>query len=432
MIVSVRRFVQCSVILCAACLAVLFASAGSQASGGSPVRAASKPKRFALAAQHGIEALLGQGGKSAVAWDAKTGLWGAHTPPNWWQSALAVMALVRYAERTGSHSAQIQHVLLRTFDLNRSKPHSAARRDFADEFMDDTAWWGIAWLDASEYELEVRHDPGAAGRFLAAAEYDARYIDAHPRRCGGIEWQIGTPPDTITNAEFVALTAGLANYRAGSGIFHNAGLAGVWRSEAAGDLRWLERSKLIDVADGTVLDSLSANCHARLGGTMTYTEGEVAEALVALGRALHQPALDGEAVRFLRYTVSPVSGLTWHGILEEHCEAVPAGCSTLPNAMDMPAYKGVFVDAVSDWEAATRSDIFRAFLVDQADAILARAVRGPGNTPGNCSSAAECRFAFHWTPSVAAGVVDRGTVPTGVGSQESALDALTVVLPVHS
>src|ERR1700736_6448893 len=38
----------------------------------------------------------------AVGWNPTTGLWGGHTKANWWQSALVILSIVRYAERTHS------------------------------------------------------------------------------------------------------------------------------------------------------------------------------------------------------------------------------------------------------------------------------------------------------------------------------------------
>jgi hypothetical protein len=70
--------------------------------------------------------------------------------------------------------------------------------------MDDTGWWALAWLAAARYELIVRRDDADAIRFLAVSEWDADYIARQPRRCGGIVWRLGTPPDTVANAEYIA------------------------------------------------------------------------------------------------------------------------------------------------------------------------------------------------------------------------------------
>jgi Glycosyl hydrolase family 76 len=378
--------------------------------------------RFATAAALGIDELLGDGGHSVVAWDRRTGLWGGHTKPNWWQSALAITTLVRYAERTDSTARIYQTVLMRTYRHNIFKPYSTARRDFANEFMDDTGWWGLAWLQASQYELRYRHDRTAAARFLAVAEWDANYIASEPKRCGGIVWALRRPPDTITSAEFLALSASLASYRSDPGVFHDPAKAAVWLADARGALAWLRKTRLVNIHAGHVYNGLRADCAGVIGGSITYSEGEVADGLVALGTALHDRTYYSEAARFLRYAIGPRSGLVEGGVLEEHCVNEDGGCERLKYKLDIPAYKGVFVQAVSDWSAATGSDAFRAFLRRQATAVIQNAI-APGR--GGCTAGHSCQFGFGWSSLDPASA----RIWVTLGSQESAIDALTAVLP---
>lgn len=379
---------------------------------------------FAAAAREGVAELLGSGDNSPVGWNHETGLWGGHIKANWWQSALAVLSLVRYAERTHSLDPTYQRVLLHIYERNIYKPYSTARQDFANEFMDDTAWWGLAWLEASRYELYVRHDTADATRFLAVAEWDARYIESAPRTCGGIAWALNRPPDTVTSAEFIALTAELASYRKTPGTFYEPGLASAWLGDAAPALNWLETKRLVNLRTGTVIDGLTASCH-RTGGAMTYTEGEMAEALVQLGNALHDRSYYTYAARFFRYTLSPRSRLSVRGILQERCEAIPGRCARLGYRLDLPAYKGLFVNAVSDWSAAAGSKAYRRFLLAQAVTVVNNSIRGARDVPGGCATPQTCQFAFSWTHTPA----HPDGLGVTLGGQESAIDALTAVLP---
>jgi hypothetical protein len=390
----------------------------------APAAAAGAPS-FGTAASRGMQALLGNGKQSVVAWDPKTGLWGGHIQANWWQSALAVTTLVRYAERVRSTAPIYQHVLTRTYQLNIYKPHATARREFANQFMDDTGWWGLAWLAASQYELYFRGDRKEAAKFLSTAEWDARYIAQQPRPCGGIPWSIGTPPDTVSNAEFIALTAGLARYRLAAGPFYNPSLAAAWRSDAESALSWLESSGLIKLQTGSVLDSLNGSCHV-IGGSLTYTEGEVAEALTQMGAMLGDSAYYQSALAFLEYAINPASGLTSDGILREHCEATAGACGQVQFKLDLPAYKGLFVNALADWSQATRSGAFNGFLRAQANAVINNALRGAHNNVTHCATPATCEFAFHWS-----GEPDPSPLGITLGGQESGLDALTAVLPTR-
>ena len=377
-----------------------------------------RPPSFAMAASRGMQELLGSGDHSPVSWNPKAGLWGAGIPSYWWQSALGITTMVRYAERIRSRAPLYQRILLQTYKRNVY----GSRWQFADSYMDDTAWWGLAWLTASQYELSYRHDRRNAARFLSTAEWDARYIAAHPKVCGGIEWSVGAPPDVVTNAQFIALTAQLSRYRAG-GSFRNRSLASTWLNEAQSALTWLEGSGLVNLKTGSVIDSLNSSCHP-VGGTLTYTEGEVAEALTQAGASLNNPAYYGQAEVFLNYTISPVSGLTANGILQEHCEATTGACSNVQYPLDLAAYKGLFINAVSDWAATTGNSTFNGFLRAQASAVVQNAIRGPRNDMTRCGTPRTCQFSFHWTG-------ERDPSPLGItlGGQESALDALTAVLP---
>jgi rhamnogalacturonyl hydrolase YesR len=63
----------------------------------------------------------------------------------WWQSAVALSTVETYAQTTGdtSYDAAINEA----FDLNSAG-------DFENSSDDDTAWWGLVWLQA----YEVTHD----------------------------------------------------------------------------------------------------------------------------------------------------------------------------------------------------------------------------------------------------------------------------------
>ena len=168
---------------------------------------------FSRAARNGVGQLIGLGGSTPASQDPHDGLWGGHTLPNWWQSALALLTTVRYLERTHNTNPVYQRSLMLLYNKNVVRPNTRAPLDFANEFNDDTGWWGVAWLEAAKYEMKVRHDMTDASKFVDVAEWDANFIEQQPRRCGGIEWGMGKPPDTTTTAEYTALTAGLYNLR---------------------------------------------------------------------------------------------------------------------------------------------------------------------------------------------------------------------------
>jgi Glycosyl hydrolase family 76 len=403
------------------------ASAGTgsgAASAGGPAAPSALQRAWSVDARKGIVELLGTADGSRVGWNRRFAEWGGLIGPHWWQSALAMLTAIRYAEQTNYRSPILEHVIRVTYNKNIWKPKSLEKFDFINQYMDDTVWWGLAWLNASEYELYYRHDLRDAARYLSVAETDAAYV-SHRRQCGGIVWQLGSPSGTITNAEYIALTAELSQYRRTSSTFHDPGQADRWLSDARGTLRWLQRSRLVNLGAGTVRDRLASHrCHTLLGGPLAYTEGEVADGLVQIGLATNDPSYYKRAAGFLRYVLDPVHGFVKDGILQEHCESYDI-CTHLINRFDITAFKGIFMMAISDWTMATGSHEFVPFIRRQATAIVRNTIHGPA--PHDvCTSTHSCQFAFSWSHPFDTTPVHERLIT--VGTQESALDALIAAL----
>lgn len=381
-------------------------------------------------ATQGMRELLGFGDRdNPLRWDPNSGLWGGYTSygtstarPAWWQSAVAIWTLVHYLEATGSTDPAYQDVLDRTFQLNVSKPGSRAPVNFANEYMDDTAWWALAWTEAARYELNVRGDSTLAARYLAVAEWDENYIARAPRSCGGIVWQLGYPSDTISTAEFAALSAQLYATRHASGFFHDSAKAARWLHQARWALLWLRSSRLIYPRSGVVRDGLTRACRPD-SGPLTYTEGEVADAYIQMGAALQDKSYFAYARRFLDYTMWAASGMSRGHVLQEYCESRSGRCHGL-RQFDVSSFKGIFVQAVADYDLATHTQIYRPWLQGQAAAILTRAV-SDGKHRTTCATPHGCQFGLYWSRTVAPA---SAPVPVSLASQTSGLQALTAAL----
>jgi hypothetical protein len=432
----IRAIVQHALLVVVVCLGVvLFASVADSSksdsfsrselaalSAKSALTSAHLPS-FAVAARNGVKQLIGLGGSTPASQETD-GLWGYHIMPNWWQSALALWSLVRYLEQTKSTDPIYQSSIMRLYNHNVIRPNTHAPLDFANEFNDDTGWWGVAWLEAARYELYVRHDVADARKFLTVAEFDANFImTAQKRICGGLQWGFGVPPDTTTMSEFMHLTAGLYGLRMARGVFHDTGKAGPWLLDSQWALSFMTRTGLINMKTGTLKDALFGKTCRPYGGALTYTPGEVAEALIQMGLALHQPWYFKEADKFLRYAVNPGTGLVRHGILREHCEDNATNCTKKQSILDLPSYKGILVNALADYDAATHSNAFRPFLIDQATAVVQHAILGGMST--GCRTPSTCLFGFYWSPPPH--LVSNAPGAT-LGGQESGIEALTAVL----
>ena len=154
---------------------------------------------------------------------------------------------------------------------------------------------------------------------------------------------------------------------------------------------------------------------------MTYTQGEVSEALLQLGQALHDSSYYARAAPFLRYALDPASGFIYRGVLQDHCEPQSPNCIALPTRLDVTAFKGLLVQAIDDWSRTTRSNQFSSFLRAQAAAIVGRDILGASARAPGCRSPHTCQFGFSWARALSPMLVT-------IGTQESALDGLTAVL----
>jgi hypothetical protein len=144
---------------------------------------------------------------------------------------------------------------------------------------------------------------------------------------------------------------------------------------------------------------------------------------VALGSALHDGRYYQQADAFLRYAVSKRSGMiNGSGVLQEPCERDRDGCTGRPTYLDIISWKGILVQALSDYTTATGSTEFRHFIGQQAWQIVHDSIRTDGKAvqPGNCHSPGTCQFVFYWgfpLSPVRSGFVNHST-------QMDALEAL--------
>jgi hypothetical protein len=91
-------------------------------------------------------------------------------------------------------------------------------------------------------------------------------------------------------------------------------------------------------------------------------------------------------------------------------------------------FKGLLVDAVSEWAQATGSATFDRFLLAQARAVMANGA-GDGRRASHCQTPHACQLSMYWGRRIPA---RRPPMPTTAGSQVAGLLALTDALPLLS
>ena len=261
---------------------------------------------------------------------------------SWWQAAVALSTLETYAETTGDTGDDA--VIASAFAHH-------AQSKFEDSSDDDTAWWGLAWLQA----YHLTHNPA----YLSMAETDADYIhQAWDSTCGGGIWWQRDPrsyKNAISNELFLELTARLHNTIRGDTKY----LA--W---ANAEWSWFQGSGMIN-QNGLVNDGLDNNCQNNGQTTWTYNQGVILAGLAALYKATRNRSLLTEAERI---GTAAISHLTVDHVLTEPC---PDNCTGTLDP-DILAFKGIFVRDLKVLAATAGTSRYNSFFRAQARAIESR------------------------------------------------------------
>ncbi|AHH95650.1 glycoside hydrolase family 76 protein [Kutzneria albida] len=268
----------------------------------------------------------------AADYDPATGWW----PSSWWNSAVALTTLTDSLARTGNTG--LRWMIDRTFTVNRGTFPAGQRGsdpiegDFRSRAIDDTAWWGLAWLNAYDLTRDRRYLDEA----VVIADYVGGYWDTGT--CGGGVWwdRERTYKNAVTNGLWVRLTAALHNRLPGDTA---------WLARARTAWTWLDHSGMIN-SSGLVNDGLTSSC-ANNGGTVwSYNQGLAIGGAVELWRATGDTSVLDRA-RTLAGAAATSPALTRNGILTESCE---------PNCDDnAKQFKGVFARYFGEFARATGS-----------------------------------------------------------------------------
>ncbi len=207
--------------------------------------------------------------------------------PPWWSCANAVEAMVDYMDRSGTdiyerrlkeiHAGNVlrgsrlpelakslrkagtwrgtdERTLERRMKaLDPEKIHDS---EFRNEYLDDSAWWGIAWL---KFHMRTK-DP----RYLRTARAIHAHMAVNWRESGGVSWAEEADkrdPNAITNSLFVVLSARLYVATKQKPFLGWAEKTLAWEREA----KLYDGSGIVD-RPGHVADYWTYNQGAYLGG----------------------------------------------------------------------------------------------------------------------------------------------------------------------
>jgi predicted alpha-1,6-mannanase (GH76 family) len=334
----------------------------------------------ARATDHRVSPQAKAAAEAVMRWyDPSTGLW---KTTNWWNAANILTGLMDLDLK--DRSQRYVDVAASTYERGIDQQDG----NFVNEYLDDTGWWGLAWLRAYELTGERRYLETA----IADAEAMWKYRDDH---CGGGIWwnHDKNYKNSITNELFIKLAAQLHNTLRDDTV---------WLARAKETWHWFRDSGVIN-ADYSISDGLNNATCENDGTTLVYTynQGVILGALVELDKAGVSDALP-MAHRIAQAAVTSPT-LAPGGILAEPGEPHSDG------GADGPTFKGVFTRNLDELDRYVGGrPLYREFLQRQARSIVGHARNDAG------------QYGYHW-----AGPFDMADA----ARQGSALDALIAARP---
>jgi len=279
-------------------------------------------------------------------YDPYPGWW----PSSWWNSAATLTTLIDHGDPA------YDWVIARTFDQNKGvfaagvRSTDAIEGNFVSRAIDDSAWWGLAWIAA--------YDRTGQQRYLAMATTIANYVQQYwdTGTCGGGVWwnRERTYKNAVTAGLYLRLVASVHNRTSGDTV---------WLQRARTAATWYLNSGMINSA-GLVNDGLTGDCRNNGQTVWTYNQGLAIGGLVEAWRATGDTTLLDAARRL---GDAALTGLSRDGVLTESCDTGQNTCDD-----NQKQFKGIFSRYLADLASVTGSAQYQAFAARQADSVWTR------------------------------------------------------------
>ena len=342
-------------------------------------------------------------------------------PASWWNSAVALQTVGDYMQRTGDRRYLAQ--LDNTFEKDKGAfPAGVLSGDpllgnFTSRAIDDSAWWGLTWVQA----YDLTGNPKYLDMAATIADYVYGYWDTST--CGGGVWWNAerTYKNAVTNGLWIRLAAELHNRMPGDRL---------WLTRSLAAWKWFQGSGMVN-AGGLVNDGLTDTCANNGQNVWTYNQGLAIGAGLELWRATRDPDILAGVRRLADAAIAP-GGLANDGVLTETCDALTQTCDD-----NGKQFKGIFMRYWTDLVDTTRDPRYAAFLEQQAETIWAndRDAAGRLGTRWSGATSADHPNVFDWRTQASALSALIGDVPAWTPRESLAATmspAQPVVMPAAS
>jgi predicted alpha-1,6-mannanase (GH76 family) len=284
----------------------------------------------------------------------------------WWTGAVALSTVMTYRQATGD--TQYDYAITEAFAKNT---------DFTNEYIDDTGWWALVWLQA--------YDITGNRAYLSMAETTTRYMhDFWDSQCGGgVYWRDDRRyKASIANELFLAATAGLHNRIPGDTTYLG------W---ATAEWNWFRNSGLI--SSNLVRDGVNVPGCGYSNANYTYNQGVILQGLVELSKATGDTSLLTTATSI---ATAAVQRFNRNGVLYEGCEPNCTG--------DGQSFKGIFIRYLRALAVAANTTEYDTFITTTANSILANNTNAAGQQ-GNSFVGPFALWSYNTQASAAAALV---------------------------